>query len=118
MDDFNQANRDETLKGHIVLSVEPSDASHQHDSVEANPELKARLDELHLHKINLADEILVINVGGYVGNSTAREIAHAAFHCKPVRWWSNPLGVLRRLPLDNASAVRIAKALQVKGLLL
>lgn len=35
------------------------------------------MDELHLRKIDLADEIFVINLGGYIGESTAREIQHA-----------------------------------------
>ena len=35
------------------------------------------LDELHLRKIDLADEVLVVNVGGYIGEGTKREIAYA-----------------------------------------
>lgn len=35
------------------------------------------LDDMHLRKIDMADEIYVINVGGYVGESTRREIAYA-----------------------------------------
>ena len=35
------------------------------------------LDDMHLRKIDLADEIFVINVGGYIGESTRREIAYA-----------------------------------------
>ena len=41
------------------------------------PEVKAALDELHLRKIDLADEVFVVNVGGYVGESTRREIEYA-----------------------------------------
>jgi len=43
------------------------------------------LDELHFHKIDLADEILVINIGGYIGESTSREIVYAMQLGKPVR---------------------------------
>lgn len=84
--EFQRASLAETLAGHIVLSVEPTDASHQHDSVEADKALKARLDELHLRKIDLADEVLVLNVGGYVGESTAREVAYAWSRGKTLRW--------------------------------
>lgn len=47
---------------------------------------KRTVDELHLRKIDLADEILVINVGGYYGNSTTREIGYARVNGKPVRY--------------------------------
>ena len=48
--------------------------------------VKEILDELHKRKIDLADEILVINIDGYVGNSTKSEILYAIDHGKPVRW--------------------------------
>ena len=38
---------------------------------------KEMLDDMHLRKIDMADEIFVVNVGGYVGESTRREIAYA-----------------------------------------
>jgi hypothetical protein len=46
------------------------------------------LDVLHLHKIDLADEILVIDPGGYIGESTRREIAYAVQRGKRVRYLS------------------------------
>jgi hypothetical protein len=42
------------------------------------------MDELHLRKIDLADRVLVVNLNGYIGESTAREIAYANAHGKPV----------------------------------
>ncbi|GAI99270.1 unnamed protein product [marine sediment metagenome] len=48
--------------------------------------LKDMLDELHLRKIDLADEIFVINKNGYIGDSTKAEIAYAINHGKPVRY--------------------------------
>jgi hypothetical protein len=42
------------------------------------------LDELHLRKIDLADEVFVVNVGGYIGEGTKREIAYAQHTNKPV----------------------------------
>lgn len=47
--------------------------------------IKAMLDELHLRKIDLADEILVLNVGGYIGESTARECCYASDQRKPIK---------------------------------
>ena len=48
-------------------------------------EVKAALDELHKRKIDLADEILVLNVDGYIGQSTASEMLYAAQHDKTIR---------------------------------
>ena len=53
--------------------------------------IKARLDNLHLRKIELADEVLVLNVGGYVGESTAREIAFAEILDRPIRYLEEPI---------------------------
>ncbi|MFJ7325987.1 hypothetical protein ACIQVN_06990 [Streptomyces cyaneofuscatus] len=47
-------------------------------------ERKAALDALHLRKIDLADRVLVVIPGGYVGESTSREIAYAHAAGKPV----------------------------------
>lgn len=55
------------------------------DGDEAAPE-KQGLDELHFRKIDLSDGIYVVNVGGYVGSSTRREIAYARAHGKTVEW--------------------------------
>lgn len=47
---------------------------------------KQAVDELHLRKIDISDGIYVVNVGGYVGSSTKREIAYALEHDKTVEW--------------------------------
>ena len=47
---------------------------------------KAMLDDMHKRKIDMADEILVINVGGYIGSSTRSEIEYAKATNKPVRY--------------------------------
>ena len=52
---------------------------------EDGPE-KRMLDDLHLRKIDLADEILVLNVGGYIGESTRREIEYAKSKMKGIRF--------------------------------
>ncbi|MBT9151117.1 MAG: hypothetical protein DDT40_01301 [candidate division WS2 bacterium] len=71
----------------IVLSIElvfpqPITDNPQH----SDPPLKVLLDELHLRKIDLADEILVLNVGGYIGWSTRNEINYAVKTGKLVRY--------------------------------
>ncbi len=81
---FRRANQQETLAGKIVLTIDCDFKSD--DAVALVPEVKQRLDELHLRKIDLADEILVLNVGGYIGRSTRREIGYARQHGKRVRW--------------------------------
>jgi len=80
---FRYVNQRETLAGKIVLAP----GYFQGDVVlEVLPGVKRQLDELHFHKIALADEILVVNVGGYVGEPTRREIAYARQQGKRVRW--------------------------------
>ena len=84
MEAFQEANLRETLAGRIVLSVgcdTKSDAM-----LGLSPEIKAMLDELHKRKIDLAHEILVLNVGGYIGASTRSEIAYAKTEGKAVRY--------------------------------
>lgn len=52
---------------------------------------KEMLDDMHKRKIDMADEIFVINVGGYIGNSTKSEIEYAKEHDKIVRYLENNL---------------------------
>lgn len=78
-----------TLEGCIVLSVgvvKTADADGGHGAEMLGQDVADRLDELHLRKIDLADEVLVLNVGGYIGESTRREIEYAKAHGKPVRY--------------------------------
>ena len=49
------------------------------------------MDELHLRKIDLADEIFVMDFNGYIGESTANEIEYAKGHGKVVRYFSHDL---------------------------
>ncbi len=88
MEAFQKANLAETLAGHIVLSVGCNTRSDTEllAAGELTPGMKLALDELHKRKIDMADEILVINVGGYIGRSTASEIHYARGLFKPVRY--------------------------------
>ncbi len=86
---FQQANFEETMKGKIVLSVGfyPHSSTQAHgQEIGITPEQKERLDRLHLGKIDMADEVLILNVGGYIGESTARELQHALETGKRVRF--------------------------------
>ena len=47
---------------------------------------KEMLDDMHKRKIDMADEIFVINVGGYIGDSTRSEIVYAIEHGKKIRY--------------------------------
>ncbi|KAH8656016.1 hypothetical protein BGZ60DRAFT_417628 [Tricladium varicosporioides] len=89
MDAFREANERETLAGKIVLSVGVdmrTSTALSPFSEEALEGIKVRLDALHKEKIKLADEILVLNVGAYIGESTRSEIAFARGLGKKVRY--------------------------------
>ena len=87
MDTFFEAGWSETLKGHIVLSVGVVTTSADHAGEALGVEVVQMLDELHWRKIDLADEVLVLNVDGYIGFSTQREIDYAETQGKPIRYW-------------------------------
>ena len=87
---FQKAGLDETLAGNIVLSI--GAASGTNDDHFGNlpkdeyDRIKRELDSLHLRKIDIADEVLILNVDGYIGNSTARELFYARSLGKPIRF--------------------------------
>src|SRR3990167_5578491 len=76
-------------EGYIVLSLHllPADYPGVQPDHQAEAEgVATKMDELHLRKIDLADDVLVVNVGGYIGDSTRREISYATAQKKPVRY--------------------------------
>ena len=81
---FLEAQKHLTLEGCIVISV--GLFGHSGDDDVWIPGVKEMLDDMHLRKIDLADEIFVINVGGYIGESTRREIAYAEKTGKTVKY--------------------------------
>ena len=85
---FMQAQKELTLQGCIVISV--GLFGHAGDAEVWTEGTKTMLDDMHLRKIDLADEIFVINVDGYIGESTRREIAYAKQTGKPVRYLCEP----------------------------
>lgn len=74
---MRELNRELTFAGVIVVA--PGEAGEV-----VSDEQKAALDALHLRKIDLADRVVVVNPGGYIGESTSREIAYARAAGKPV----------------------------------
>jgi len=86
---WQEVNFNETVAGKIVLSVGfwPHAADKAHAAhVGITPEQKIELDELHKRKIDIADEVLILNVGGYIGESTRSELDYAIEHGKVVRY--------------------------------
>lgn len=76
-----------TVEGKIVLTVAGCwKDDHTHDWDEIDDEDKKELDELHLDKIDLADRVHVLNVGGYIGESTRNEVDHAIETGTEVTW--------------------------------
>ncbi len=86
-DAWKAAMKAETLEGNIVLTV--ALLGHA-EGIDMGGPIKAMLDELHKRKIDMADEVLVLNVGGYVGSSTRGEIEYALAHGKKVRYLEAP----------------------------
>lgn len=83
-DQYLEAQKRLTLEGNIVISV--GLFGHSGDDEVWTEGTKAMLDDMHLRKIDMADEIFVINVGGYIGESTRREIAYATECGKIIRY--------------------------------
>lgn len=87
-----------TKQGNVVLSwcalpdgyFQGEDKTHIGDQ----EGVKEIVDEVHKRKIDLADEVFVINIGGYIGDSTTSEIKYALEHNKPVKFlepeWAYP----------------------------
>ena len=92
-DEYVNQNYRLTLEGNIVLSI-GCDAKSD-DELGITGEQKVELDRLHKCKIDLADSILVLNVGGYIGKSTASEIIHTMDQGKAIAWLEPDLMLTR-----------------------
>jgi hypothetical protein len=82
--EFIEAQKRLSLAGNIVISV--GLFGHSGDTEVMNDGVKEMLDDMHKRKIDMADGIFVINVGGYVGSSTRSEIEYAMAHGKTVEY--------------------------------
>ena len=90
-DEFMEAQKRLTLEGNIVISVGLFGHSGDNEVWENMDEgtltkTKEMLDDMHKRKIDMADEIYVINVGGYIGESTRSEIEYTIRTGKVVRY--------------------------------
>lgn len=83
-EEFIKAQKRLTLEGYIVISV--GLFGHSGDMEVCTEGTKAMLDDMHMRKIDMADEIFVINVGGYIGESTRREIDYATSKGMTIRY--------------------------------
>lgn len=96
-DAFMEAQKRLTLEGNIVISVGLFGHSGDNEVWENMDEgtltrTKEMLDDMHKRKIDMADEIYVINVGGYLGDSTQSEISYAKKTGKKVKYLEQPEG--------------------------
>ena len=82
-DDFYKEQKRLSLEGNIVISVGVFGHS---DNDVITDDTKEMLDDMHKRKIDMADEILVINKGGYIGSSTKSEIEYALKTNKKVNY--------------------------------
>ncbi|MBQ9290547.1 MAG: hypothetical protein IJ210_10575 [Clostridia bacterium] len=87
-DAFLEAQKRLTLEDNIVISVGLFD--HSGDDEAGTEGIKEMLDDMHKRKIDMANEIFVINVGGYIGNSTRSEIEYAKANGKTINYLENP----------------------------
>lgn len=83
-EEFEAFNKKYTLLGYIVLSC--GVFGHSGDVEGDDPEIKAKLDELYLHKILMSDLIVVINKDGYIGEGCKKEIEFAEKNNVPVKY--------------------------------
>lgn len=88
--EFVRQNFNETLSGKIVLSIgcdmKDDDELFGHMTDDEFNEVKFRLDELHKRKIDISDEVFILNVGGYIGSSTRSELEYAQSKGKKIRY--------------------------------
>ncbi len=81
---FLEAQKRFTLAGNIVISV--GLFGHSSDNEVWTDGTKEMLDDMHKRKIDMADAIYVINVGGYIGESTRSEIEYAQRNGKTIEY--------------------------------
>lgn len=89
---FMEAQKRLTLEGNIVISVGLFGHSGDREVWDGMDEgtlskTKEMLDDMHKRKIDMADSIYVINVGGYIGESTKSEIEYAREHGKKINYF-------------------------------
>ncbi len=88
--EFVEVNQRLTMEGCVVLSLGMFRLPDlpDYDWTIDSSDLRGRLGSVHFQKIRMADEVYIVDPGGYVGESTRREIAYAESLGKPVRYLS------------------------------
>jgi hypothetical protein len=88
-DEFLQVQKQLTLEGNIVISVGLFGHADSDFGEVITPEIKGMLDDMHKRKIDMSDEIYVINKNQYIGESTKSEIEYAIKTGKKVNYLEN-----------------------------
>ena len=87
-DDFIREQKRLTLLGNIILTV--GLFGHSGDTEVWNDGIKEMMDDMHKRRIDMSDEIFVINKNGYIGFSTKSEIEYAIKTGKKVNYMEKP----------------------------
>ena len=115
-DQFFEAQKRLTLEGNIVISV--GLFGHSGDDEVWTEGTKEMLDDMHKRKIDMADEIFVINVGGYIGSSTKSEITYAKENGKVVKFlepiWDVGTTALNRY-IKQLSSLKTARIMKMNA---
>ena len=88
--EFAEVNQRLTMEGCVVISLGMFSLPDLpgYDRTADCSDLKRRLGAMHFQKIRMADEVYIVDPGGYLGEATRREIAYAESLGKPVRYLS------------------------------
>lgn len=78
--EIDEVQKSLALQGHLIFTIENL------ESVEITKEIENMLDITHRKKIDLSDAIYVINLNGYIGESTSNEIEYARKNGKEVMY--------------------------------
>lgn len=88
-DDFIREQKRLSLEGNIVISV--GLFGHSGDNEVLSEGVKEMLDDMHKRKIDMADEVFIINKDGYIGSSTRSEIEYAKRTGKGIKYMERPI---------------------------
>ena len=88
-DEFMAVQKKLTLEGNIVISL--GCFGHSGDDEVWTEGIKEMLVDMHKQRIDMADEIFVVNVGGYIGSSTRSEIEYAKSKGLPIRYYESKI---------------------------
>ena len=92
LDAFKKAEYDSVIKGEIALlpCCMFVDIEREYG---AESDYKTKADDLHKRKIDISDEVVILNVGGYIGSSTMSELEYAKSIGKPIRYLEPLTGI-------------------------